>query len=331
MSNEIQPTKKTQLQVVKDSLLSKGALQLFKDNLPNATGKHTEEAAQRFAKMTYTAICQNPSLQQCSVSSIVKAASISASLDLDIDTRGLAYLVPYKNKGILEAQFQIGYMGLIELAYRSGKVKAISAHCIYESEKKTVKINRIDGQFSVEHPFSYTPPTGKMIAVYATAEIDGLGSQTTVLRIDEVEKFRKISKAPNSPAWTSHYEAMAKKTAIRQLAKFLPKSILEDFSRGAAIDEKETFVDAEAAASEHIDQQAGSQPIDTTFEEEETPADTKQTEQPQEPETAKAPSQPLAYLCQKCDTEFDKLVKGGCPKCGEKKNYVKQKPEFFKD
>lgn len=257
-----------QLQTIKNGLMSGWALGMFKDAMPNATGKHAEDAAKRFAKMVYTTICQNPMLQQCSVPSIIKASSISASLDLDIDTRGLAYLVPYKNKGVLEAQFQIGYMGLIELAYRSGKVKAISAHCIYESEKDKVVIKRVDGQFTVEHPFSYEPPKGKIIAVYATAEVVDLGPQTIVLRADEIEAFRKLSKAPDSPAWKNHYEAMAKKTTIRQLAKFLPKSILEDFSKGAALDEQETFVEAQVTAQEQIENQTGSDVVDTVFEDE---------------------------------------------------------------
>ena len=261
----------TQLQVIKNTLMSTSALGTFKDNLPNATGKHAKEAAKRFAKMVYTVIVQNPSLQACSVPSLVKAASISASLDLDIDIRGLAYLVPYNNKNVLEAQFQIGYLGLIELAYRSGKVKAISAHCIYESEKGKVKITRLDGQFSIEHPFSYEPTSGKILAVYATAEVDGLGPQTIVLRRDEVEKFRKLSKAPDSPAWKHHESAMYKKTAIRQLAKFLPKSILEDFSKGAALDEHETFVESQVSADKMIQDETGSEAVDAQFENDGSP------------------------------------------------------------
>ena len=270
-ANQIQkaePKPASKLQTIKDGLMSQNAINLFKDNLPNATGKQAEEMARRFAKMTYTAICQNPTLQTCSVTSILRAASISASLDLDIDTRGLAYLVPYKNNknNTIEAQFQIGYLGLMELAYRSGKVKAISAHCVYESEKDKVEITRTDGQYTVKHPFSYIPPTGKIIAVYASAEIEGLGPQTIVLRTDEVEKFRKSSKAPNSPAWANFPEAMYKKTAIRQLAKFLPKSILEDFTRGAAIDEKESFEEAVKTNEAVIGAQAGSQAVEAVFE-----------------------------------------------------------------
>jgi recombination protein RecT len=243
---------------IKNHLLSPKTAEFFKSYLPVASGKHADEIATRFAKMTYTAISNNPTLQACSLPSILKAASQAASLDLDIDVRGLAYLVPYRNKGVMEAQFQLGYLGLIELAYRSGKVKAISANCIYESEKPNVKIRRIDGRFEVEHPFSWNAPSGKVIAVYATAEIDGISPQTVVMRADEIEKLRKSSKAPNSPAWTGHYEAMAKKTAIRQLAKFLPKSIIEDFQRGVAIDEQETFVEHQQSAHEIIDAEAGS-------------------------------------------------------------------------
>jgi recombination protein RecT len=245
------------------------AIATFKDYLPKAVGKHGMEAAQRFAKLIYVAVMQNADLQKCTPASIIKAASLSASLNLDIDQRGFAYLVPYKN----EANFQIGYLGLMELAYRSNKVKAIDAHCIYESEKDSVIIKRIDGQFSVEHKFSYEKPSGKIVAVYATAQIEGYGPRCVVLRTDQVEAFRARSKCPNSPAWKNDLEAMYKKTAIRQLAKFLPKSaVTEELSRGAAIDEKEDFSSAAGNACRQIEESAGSQIIDTTFMESQTAA-----------------------------------------------------------
>jgi len=256
----------TGLAVIRTTLQSKGVIDLFKSVLPAAVGEHAKEAAERFAKMVYTAVAMSPTLQQCSDKSIVKASSISASLNLDIDSRGLAYLVPYRNKGVMEAQFQIGYMGLIELAFRSGKVKAINAHCIFESEKGVVKISRLNGQYAVEHPFSFEKPSGAMVAVYATAQVDGFGAQTIVLRADEVERFRALSKAPGSPAWVNHFDAMAKKTAIRQLAKFLPKSILDDFSRGAALDEQESYADAQVAAQDDINATTGTNLIDAAFE-----------------------------------------------------------------
>ena len=252
----------TQLEVIKKTFVSSKAIKTFEDALPNCTGEHAVAVAKRFAKMCCTAITNNPSLQGCSVSSLIRSASVSASLDLDIDVRGLAYLVPYKNNGVMEAQFQIGYLGLMELAYRSGKVTNISAHCIYESEKKQVTVTREDGRWSVVHPFSWDMPTGEIVAVYATAYIKDHGPVTSVLRAAEVEKLRKRSKAPNSPAWTNDKPAMYKKTVVRQLAKFLPKSITEDLSKGAAMDEIESFDNAQGNAQEHINQTMGSEIID---------------------------------------------------------------------
>lgn len=240
----------SQIAIIRKEILSSGTVNFFRDALPAVSQAEAGKVAGRFAKMLYTTISNSPQLQRCTVQSIIKAAGISASLGLDIDMRGLAWLVPYNNKGTMEATFQIGYLGLIELAYRSGKVKAISAHCVYESEADNVRITRENGRYSVHHPFSYKKPSGKMIAVYATAEVEGFGSFTEVLRVDEVEKVRKGGKAPNSPAWTQHYEAMAKKTAIRRLAKFLPKSIAEDFTRAAAADEKQDIIDVPSSRFE---------------------------------------------------------------------------------
>jgi recombination protein RecT len=254
-----------QLQTIKHGLMHKGTVKVFHDALPTATGDQAGKAAERFAKMVYTTIVNNPSLQKCSVPSLIKAASQSASLGLDLDARGLAYLVPYGS----EANFQIGYLGLIELAYRSGKVKAISAHCIYESEKDRVSITRVDGKFEVKHPFSYEPPKGKIIAVYATAEVEGFGSFTDVMRADEIERIRSLSKAKNSPAWKDHYEAMAKKTVIRRLAKFLPKSIVEDFARAVSEDEANEFGYAKKAAEATVEAETATEVVeDTVFEEE---------------------------------------------------------------
>ncbi len=258
------------LQQIKTGIFADSALAMFKDSLPKALGKEADEVAKRFAKNIYTYVCQNHDLQSCTLPSIIRAACLAASLNLDIDPRGLAYLVPFWNRKVTphirEAQFQIGYQGLIDLAYRSTRVLDVSAHCIYESEKGGVKITRTDGRYKVEHPFSYEKPTGNVIASYATAEIEGFGARTMVLRIDEIERLRSFSPAPDSPAWKNHYEAMCKKTVIRQLAKFLPKSIMEDFSKAAALDEEQDFVHAAAAANRQIAGDMGTQPVDTQFE-----------------------------------------------------------------
>ena len=345
------------LPVIRKEFMSETVIAEIQDALPNAIGKHAKEMAIQFVKTGYAAISQNPALQQCTTKSLVRSMQQSASVNLPIDKRQLAYFVPYKNKGVMEAQLQISYFGLMELAYRSEKVKSITANCIYESERDDVIIKRVDGRFFVEHPFSFEQPTGKMIAVYATAEVDGIQPQTCVLRREEVEKYRAKSKAPDSPAWKDFYDAMAKKTAIRQLAKFLPKSVAKEFTLGAMIDEYEDFVTAQANATKRINAESGSEPIDTTFEEKSTGEngngknggpDFMNDEEP-DPETkakaekekkklaaaekAKAKKDKDAkpkFHCNKCGKDFDEpnatdVVKGSQCKCLSWNTHVNEK------
>ena len=267
MAGQIQ---QTNMQKIQSSLMGEGAIKIFKDALPDVMGKHAEKAAARLAKMTYTAVCQSPKLQSCTPQSITKAASISASLNLDIDSRGLAYLVPFGKEAVLI----IGYQGLMELAYRSGKVKSFTATCIYESEKDKVIVTREDGRITIQHPYSWDKPSGKVIGCYTSVEIEGYGTHQHLLRVDEIEFFRSKSPAKNSPAWKDHYEAMCKKTTVRQHAKWLPKAITKDLQSGIIQEEGQsrTFVESTEVKTQVISEQSGSVTADDVFGQEETKA-----------------------------------------------------------
>jgi recombination protein RecT len=275
MSNEIT---KSRIQSIKEVVTGKGALSVFRDMLPSAMSVNEDKArqiAKRYGLQIYAAVLQNTQLQECTVNSLIRESCKAASLDLDIDLRGLAYLVPFKNKGTMEAQLIIGYKGLMELAYRSGKVKVITAEVIRESEKGQITITRKDGQMHIEHPWGWTQPTGDIVAAYAVAEVEGYGPMTRILRKEEIETYRAKSKARDGFGWKDNYEAMCKKTAIRRLADFLPKSILKEFSEAVAQDEAQDFASASTAAQETINEQAGSEVVDAAFE-----APTPESEEP---------------------------------------------------
>jgi recombination protein RecT len=61
------------------------------------------------------------------------------------------------------------------------------------------------------------------------------------MSVEDVEKIRKRSKAADNGPWVTDWEAMAKKTAIKQLCKYLPLSI--EVQRGLAADETTKKVD----------------------------------------------------------------------------------------
>lgn len=65
---------------------------------------------ERFTRIALSALNNNQELQQCTPLSFIAALLNAAQLGLEPNSPlGQAYLIPYKNKGVLECQFQIGY------------------------------------------------------------------------------------------------------------------------------------------------------------------------------------------------------------------------------
>lgn len=91
---------------------------------------------ERFTRIALSALNNTPALQKCTPMSFLAALMNAAQLGLEPNTPlGQAYLIPYKNKGVLECQFQIGYKGLIDLAYRNGQMQTIQAQAVYENDE----------------------------------------------------------------------------------------------------------------------------------------------------------------------------------------------------
>ena len=90
---------------------------------------------ERFTRITLSALSTNPQLAQTTPKSFLGAMMTAAQLGLEPNTPlGQAYLIPYKNKGVLECQFQLGYKGLVDLAYRSGQISIIQAHTVRSND-----------------------------------------------------------------------------------------------------------------------------------------------------------------------------------------------------
>ena len=91
---------------------------------------------ERFTRMALSALNNTPRLKECTPMSFIAALMNAAQLGLEPNTPlGQAYLIPYKNKGTLECQFQLGYKGMIDLAYRNDRMQSIEAHTIYENDE----------------------------------------------------------------------------------------------------------------------------------------------------------------------------------------------------
>lgn len=176
---------------------------------------------ERFTRMATTAVTMNPDLGKCTPASFIGAMLQAAALGLEPNTAlGQAYLIPYNNykSGNKEAQFQIGYRGLIELAHRSGDFKSIEAHVVYENDE-------FEYELGLEPKLKHKPAMknrGEIVWVYAVYKLQSGGYGFEVMSKEDINEHRKkYSKAKTSP-WDTAWEGMAKKTVIKQALKYAP-------------------------------------------------------------------------------------------------------------
>ena len=189
---------------------------------------------ERFTRMVLSAISTNQQLGSCTPSSFLGAMMSAAQLGLEPNTPlGQAYILPYKNKGVLEAQFQLGYKGLIDLAYRSGEVEVVQAHIVYENDT-------FECEYGLTPKLTHVPADserGIAIKVYAMFKTKSGGYGFEVMSMDDVrEHAKKYSKSFGSSysPWATNFEEMAKKTVLKKCLKYAP--LKSDFVRGVTQD-----------------------------------------------------------------------------------------------
>lgn len=191
-------------------------------------------SGERFGRMVLTALSSNKDLQLCTPNSFLGAMMQAAQLGVEPNTPlGQAYLIPYRNKGTLECQFQLGYKGLIDLAYRSGSVTDISAHEVYENDY-------FEYELGLEEKLRHKPALtdrGNVILYYAVYHTKDGGHGFAVMSVDDIRKhakqYSKSSGSSYSP-WTTNFDSMAKKTVLKQVLKYAPMKT--EFVRGLATD-----------------------------------------------------------------------------------------------
>ena len=190
---------------------------------------------ERFTRMTLSAISVNPKLAACTPRSFLGAMMSAAQLGLEPNTPlGQAYLIPFKNKGTDEVQFQIGYKGLIDLAYRSGEVELVQAHIVYANDT-------FECEYGLEPKLVHKPADsdrGEPVKVYAMFKTKSGGYGFEVMSMDDVrkhaERYSQAYKSGFSP-WKSNFEEMAKKTVLKKVLKYAP--LKSDFVRAVVQDE----------------------------------------------------------------------------------------------
>ena len=186
-------------------------------------------APERFLRVAMTSIQQNEKLLECDLGSLMKALIQSAQVGLEPDGIN-AHLIPYGK----QVKFMADYKGLVNLAYRSGRIDSITSEVVYANDEF---IYEHGSNKSLYHVKNLTGDRGERIAVYSIAYFAKGGVDFIVLTPADVALARSCSKADKKGSiWDKHTDAMWKKTALRQHAKMLPME--PDFQRAAVIEEK---------------------------------------------------------------------------------------------
>lgn len=203
-------------------------IEQMKPQIARALPKHMDP--DRIARIALTVLRQTPALGRCNPQSFLGALMTCAQLGLEPGPLGEAYFVPYGQ----EVTFIPGYRGLVKLAWQSGQMKSISAHTVRERDE-------FEYAYGLEPVLRHKPALsdgGEVIAVYAAAVLKDGGSAFVVLSRDDVEAIRTRSRAGRNGPWVTDWDAMARKTAVRQLVRWLPlSSELHNLAQAALLDE----------------------------------------------------------------------------------------------
>ena len=190
---------------------------------------------ERFIRIAQSALSSNPTLQQATPASFFGALMTAAQLGLEPNTPlGQAYLIPFRNHGVVEASFQLGYRGLITLAYRSGQVASIQAEAVYEGDE-------FEYEFGLNPRLHHKPAMsgrGAPTHYYAVWKTKDGATGFCVMGLEDVKKHaqafsKSVANGRPSP-WNTNFDEMAKKTVLKKALKYAP--LASDFVRGLASD-----------------------------------------------------------------------------------------------
>jgi recombination protein RecT len=233
---------------------------------------------QRLVRQTVSLIRQKPELLTCTQVSILSGIMQAAELGLELTgPLGHAYLIPRRVRGHMQACFQIGYKGLIALAYRSPALDSVTMRLIRANDHS-------DWAYGTEHYFQHRPARGDRGPVThysAVAHFKGRGHDFEVWSVAEAQAHRQRYSPPSGrpSGWDTHFDAMALKSVLSALCRRMSlcpqaqaAATVEHYLE-AGIDVRESE-EGRTRASEVIDQ------LDATFGPPEGEAGTQEAEVP---------------------------------------------------
>ena len=208
---------------------------------------------ERFTRMVLSALSTTPQLAECTQDSFLGAMMTAAQLGLEPNTPlEQCFLIPRKIKGEWKCVFEMGYQGLLDLAYRSGLISVVQAHEVCEGDE-------FEFAYGLDPKLYHKPALtgrGAPYAYFAMFKTTDGGYGFEVASREDVERHaRKYSDSYESSfsPWKTSFDQMAKKTLLKQALRYAPKK--SDFARGIEADN--TIKSAVAADMSEVPDEGG--------------------------------------------------------------------------
>lgn len=198
-----------------------------------------EQRARKFMSAVMADVQRNPKLLDCTPVSLINSYMVMAGCGfMPSAVSGEAYVLPYNNKKqingqwetVMEAQFQMGYQGLVTLFYKAG-VENIKWGIVYEKDDAEM----VNGELRHKVPLGMSKEErGEPIGAYVTVTFRGHENTKYMNGKDIVAHAKKFSKSydPDSKGWkyspwnpaNDPELTMWAKTVLKQHSKLLPKN-----------------------------------------------------------------------------------------------------------
>jgi recombination protein RecT len=232
-------------------------LDRLKPQIALALPKHM--TPDRMARVAMTCVLKTPALLECDMRSLMGAVITCSQLGLEPDPLlGHAFLVPFRNNKTDRSEVVViaGYRGIMKLARNSGEVSTIDAHPVHTRDEFRYAyglepvLRHVPFQGHDEEP-------GDATHYYAVCRLKDGGHVFRVMTRRDVERHRDrfVKRIKADSPWNTDFDAMALKTCIRALAKFMPASV--ELERLATLDDH-----AEAGIPQDLGAVLGSYPED---------------------------------------------------------------------
>lgn len=217
----------------KDAISALLSQESIKSRFDQVLGKK----APGFISSIISAVNSNKKLKDANPMTVVSAAAVAASLDLPINpSLGFAHIVPYAG----QAQFQIGWRGLVQLAMRTGQYKTINVAPVHEGE--LVSHNPFTGEMEFD---ASARTSDKIIGYVAYFKLLNGFEKYNYMTVEECrahgKRYSKFFDGKDAK-WQTDFDAMSMKTVLKML---LSKFGILSIDMQTAVDADQAIVKAD--------------------------------------------------------------------------------------